>query len=58
MRGGDLASVAGRIREVEAIYREGVLVDLRIEGEGAYEIDRRTDVPMRVSNEAVRQLVG
>ncbi len=39
---GNLASVAGRIREVEAIYREGLLIDLRIEGEGSYEVIRRT----------------
>ncbi len=39
---GSLASVAGRIREVEATYRDELLTDLRIEGEGPYEVMRRT----------------
>jgi hypothetical protein len=40
---GDLACVSGRIREVEATYREGQVIDLRIEGEGRYETSWRTD---------------
>jgi hypothetical protein len=55
---GDLASVAGRIREVEAIYRGEILVDLRIDGEDPYEIKRRTEARTGASNEADRQLVG
>jgi hypothetical protein len=55
---GDLASVAGRIREVEAIYRGEVLVDLRIDGEGPYEVNRRAAARRGSSNEADHQLVG
>lgn len=38
---GSLASVAGHIREVEAHYRDGVLIDLRIVGQEPYEIISR-----------------
>lgn len=40
---GSLASVSGRMREVEAIYREGQLIDLNIDGDGSYEVTKRTD---------------
>ena len=40
---GSLASVSGRIREVEATYRDGQLADLRIEGEGPYEVISRDE---------------
>lgn len=40
---GSLASVTGRMREVEAFYREGKLLDVRIQGEGPYEVNERTD---------------
>jgi hypothetical protein len=35
---GSLTSVAGRIRAVEAIYRDGLLIDLHIDGEGPYDV--------------------
>jgi hypothetical protein len=38
---GSLASVSGSIRQIEASYREGRLVDLHIEGQGAYEAIER-----------------
>ncbi|HZV03996.1 MAG TPA: hypothetical protein VE999_02805 [Gemmataceae bacterium] len=39
---GSLAAVSGLMRRVEAIYREGQLIDLRIDGEGPYEVVERT----------------
>jgi hypothetical protein len=39
---GSLAAVSGRMREIEASYREGELIDLRIEGKGPHEVVRRT----------------
>ena len=39
---GSLASLTGRIREVEASYREGQLLDLHVECEGSYEVKQRT----------------
>jgi hypothetical protein len=38
---GSLASVSGRMRQVEAIYREGNLIDLHIDGEGPHEVIER-----------------
>jgi hypothetical protein len=39
---GSLAALAGHIREVEATYRAGELIDLRVEGQGPYEVIERT----------------
>jgi hypothetical protein len=38
---GGLRSVAGRLREVEVFYRDGMLADLRLEGDGPFEVVRR-----------------
>jgi hypothetical protein len=54
---GDLASVAGRICEVKAMYRDGVLMDLHIEGEGPYEVIRRANTETAGSGDPIRQLV-
>ena len=55
---GSLASVAGRIHEVETIYRDGTLIDLRIEGEGPYEVIQRDEVEMVRQRDTIRQMVG
>ncbi len=39
---GSLASVTGNMHRVEATYREGHLLDLRIEGEEPYEVIERS----------------
>ncbi len=39
---GSLAAVSGHIRRIEAIYREGCLIDLHIDGEGPHEVIERT----------------
>jgi hypothetical protein len=39
---GSLAAVSGRISRVEAIYRDGLLFDLHIDGEGPHEVMERT----------------
>lgn len=38
---GNLASLTGRIHEVEASYRQGQLLELRVECEGSYEVKQR-----------------
>jgi hypothetical protein len=55
---GSLASVTGRIREVDATYRYGMLMDLRIEGDGPYEVIHREEAETAGSDDGVRQLVG
>ena len=40
---GDLATVSGRMRQIEAIYQEGRLLDLHIDGEGPHEVIKRTN---------------
>ena len=55
---GSLASVAGRIREVEARYRDGQMIDLHIDGEEPYEVVQRDEDEMAGSKSAIRQMVG
>jgi hypothetical protein len=54
---GSLASVAGHIREMEAIYRDGQLMDLRIDGEGPYEVISRHEYEIQGSGDELPQLV-
>jgi len=51
---GSLAAVAGRIRAVEARYRDGQLIDLHIEGEGSYDVVQRDESVMAGLNEMSR----
>jgi hypothetical protein len=53
---GSLASVAGHLREVEAIYRDGQLVDLRLDGEGPYEVNSRAECEPEESGDELPQL--
>jgi hypothetical protein len=54
---GSLAWVAGSIREVEATYDDGQLIDLRIEGQGPYEVVSREEAARAASSGGVGQLV-
>lgn len=47
---GSLAEVSGRLRRVEAVYRDGCLIDLHIDGEGQYEVIRRSPDASRLMN--------
>ena len=53
---GSLASVAGHVREVEAIYGDGLLRDLRIDGEGPYEVISRDEREPEESGDELPQL--
>jgi hypothetical protein len=53
---GSLAAVSGRIREVEASYHKGQLIDLRIEGQEPYEVIGRDECDGNRSSAALTQL--